>query len=210
LLEHVGTPADPVKVRTRVPGRPGALGEPFDSVLAAARTGAAWAFERLWESLAPSVAGYLRLQGALEPDDVTSEVFLSVFTSLESFQGDEDRFRSWVFTIAHRRLVDDWRRRGRRPAIVDGDHQAETGTVEAAGGNVEDEALRRLSEQRVRRMCDLLAPDQRDVLLLRMVAGMSLDQTAEALGKTTIAVKALQHRGVAALRRHLEREGVSL
>jgi RNA polymerase sigma factor (sigma-70 family) len=178
--------------------------------MAAARTGAPWAFERLWQALAPAVAGYLRLQGAMEPDDVTSDVFVSVLTGLESFDGDEDRFRSWVFTIAHRRLVDDWRRRGRRPALADGAASSEHRQVESAGGDVEEEALRRLSEQRVRRMCDLLAPDQRDVLLLRMVAGMSLDQTAEALGKTTIAVKALQHRGVAALRRHLEREGVSL
>ena len=197
-------------MRTSAPGRPGALGEAFEPVLGAARTGAAWAFESLWQALAPSVAGYLRLQGAAEPDDVTSEVFVSVLTSLDSFEGDEDRFRSWVFTIAHRRLVDDWRRRGRRPALADGGDQAARRAPEAAGGDVEEEALRRVSEQRVRRMCELLAPDQRDVLLLRMVAGMSLDQTAEALGKTTIAVKALQHRGVAALRRYLEREGVSL
>jgi RNA polymerase sigma-70 factor, ECF subfamily len=197
-------------VRTRGPSRPGALGESFASLLAAARTGAPWAFERLWHALAPSVAGYLRLQGAIEPDDLTSEVFISVFTSLESFEGDEDCFRSWVFTIAHRRLIDDWRRRGRRPSLADGSGPSEHQQAESAGGDVEEEALRRLSEQRVRRMCALLAPDQRDVLLLRMVAGMSLDQTAEALGKSTIAVKALQHRGVAALRRHLEREGVSL
>lgn len=197
-------------MRTRGPGRPRALGESFGSVLAAARTGAPWAFERLWHSLAPVVAGYLRLQGAVEPDDLTSEVFMSVFTGLECFEGDEDGFRSWVFTIAHRRLVDDWRRRGRRPSLADGGDDGGHRPVEAPGGDVEEEALRRLSEERVRRMCDRLAPDQRDVLLLRMVAGMSLDQTAEALGKTTIAVKALQHRGVAALRRHLEREGVSL
>ncbi len=210
MLEQARGPADPGPVRTRGQSRPGALGESFASVLAAARTGAPWAFERLWRALAPSVAGYLRLQGAFEPDDLTSEVFLSVLTGLESFEGDEDRFRSWVFTIAHRRLVDDWRRRGRRPPLADGAGPNEHRKAEPAGGDVEDEALRRLSEQRVRRMCELLAPDQRDVLLLRMVAGMSLDQTAEALGKTTIAVKALQHRGVAAVRRHLEREGVSL
>ena len=197
-------------MRTRGPGHPEAFGEAFDSVLSAARTGAPWAFGRLWEALAPSVAGYLRLQGGVEPEDLTSEVFVSVLTSLDSFQGDEDRFRSWVFTIAHRRLVDDWRRRGRRPALADGAGETDGRDAEAAGGDVEEEALRRLSEQRVRRICDLLAPDQRDVVLLRMVAGMSLDQTAEALGKTTTAVKALQHRGVAALRRHLEREGVSL
>lgn len=187
-------------------GNRSGLGESFDSVLGAARTGAPWAFERLWHNLAPAVSGYLRLQGAAEPDDLTSEVFLNVFTNLASFEGAEGRFRSWVFTIAHHRLVDDWRRRGRRPALAD-DGQA---VLDAPGGDVEEEALRQLSEQRVRRLCELLAPDQRDVVLLRMVGGLSLQQTADALDKTTIAVKALQHRAVAALRRTLEREGVSL
>ena len=208
MVEHLGASADPLLVRTRGPGRPGALGEAFDSVLSAARAGAPWAFERLWRSLAPAVSGYMRLQGAPEPDDVVSEVFLSVFSRLDSFRGGEDRFRSWVFTIAHHRLVDDWRQRGRGPAAAEGDHSHTL--ADTPGGDVEEEALRQLSEQRVRRLCDLLAPDQRDVVLLRMVAGLSLEQTADALGKTTTAVKALQHRAVAALRRHLEREGVSL
>lgn len=58
-------------------------------------------------------------------------------------------------------------------------------------------------------MCRSLPPEQRDVLLLRMMAGMSLAETAEALGKSTGAIKALQHRAVGALRRNFEREGVS-
>ena len=179
------------------------FGESFDSLLTAAGAGAGWAFTRLFEGLAPAVAGYLAVQGASEPDDLTSEVFQRAFTRIGSFSGDEERFRSWVFTIAHNLMVDDRRRRDRRPvpAPVDPD---------VAGGDVEDDAMRRLSEQRVRRLCDRLAPDQRDVLLLRLVAGMTLEETATALGKTTGAVKALQHRAAAALRRHLEREGVSL
>jgi RNA polymerase sigma factor (sigma-70 family) len=207
LLQQVKRSADPFEVGASVPGRPSSLGQSFDSVLVAARAGAPWAFERLWRALSPSVYGYLRVQGAVDPDDLVSEVFLGVFTSLASFEGGEDRFRSWVFTIAHHRLADDWRRRGRRPALADGDG---TARVETAGGDVEEEALRQLSEERVRRVCDGLVPDQRDVLLLRMVAGLSLAETAEALRKTTVAVKALQHRAVAALRRQLEREGVSL
>lgn len=187
--------------------RPRPLGEQFDGVLAAARCGTPWALERLYQLLAPAVVGYLRVQGADEPEDLTSDVFFSAFSRIESFQGDESQFRSWVFTIAHNRLV-DWRRaQARRPVMVA--HEPEL-MSDSAGGDVEDEAIRRLSTERVRRLCEALAPDQRDVLLLRMVAGMSLEQTADALGKTTGAVKALQHRAVAAVRRSLQREGVSL
>ena len=87
--------------------------------LTAAQAGAAWAFEVLYRDLAPVVTAYLRLHGALEPDDLASETFIGVFTGLAGFSGDEDALRAWVFTIAHRRLVDDWRRRSRRPQPAD-------------------------------------------------------------------------------------------
>ena len=183
-----------------------ALGPAFDRVLAAARTDTGWAYERLYRDLSPAVCGYLRLQGAREPDDLTSEVFLGVFRGLATFTGDEDRFRSWVFTIAHRRLTDERRRVSIRPQTAEGG--GDPGA--ACGGDVEDDVLRRLSAQRVRSLCAGLAPDQRDVLLLRMVSDLTVDAVAEALDKTPGAVKALQRRALLNLRRVLEREGVPL
>ena len=100
------------------------MGPAFDDVLAAAQAGAGWAFEVLYRDLAPAVTGYLRLHGAAEPDDLASETFLGVFTGLAGFSGDEDALRSWVFTIAHRRLIED-RRGGKRRAprtAPDSDH----------------------------------------------------------------------------------------
>jgi RNA polymerase sigma-70 factor (ECF subfamily) len=67
-------------------------GDEFLSVLVAAQTGGAWAFERLYRDLAPTVAGYLQVQGAVEPDDLTSEVFIGVFRGLERFSGSEASF----------------------------------------------------------------------------------------------------------------------
>ena len=179
---------------------------PFEEILSAAKAGAGWAAERLWTSLAPTVAGYLRAQGAVEPDDLTSEVFLGVFRSLGSFSGSEDQFRSWVFTIAHRRLTDERRRAGRRPPTAR--HlQPDDGPT---GPSSEQEALRRMSEERVRDLCDRLVPDQRDVLLLRLVGGLTVGEVAVALGKTEGAVKALQRRALIAARRILDLEGVPL
>ena len=183
------------------------LGESFAGILAAARLGAPWALERLWRELAPVVGGYLRLQGMAEPDGLTSDVFMNAFTHLGSFDGDEEKFRSWIFTIAYHRLLDERRSIAHRPAISDTPLDA---VRQVSGGDVEADALRRLSDERVRCLCALLAPDQRDVLLLRMMADLTLEQTAEALGKSTGAVKALQHRAVSALRRHLLQDAVSL
>jgi RNA polymerase sigma factor (sigma-70 family) len=183
----------------------------FDAVLAAARDGAPWALERMFTALAPAVTGYLRVQGSAEPEDLTSEAFVAILRNLHTFQGDEPGFRSWVFTIAHRRLLDERRRRGRRPLP-----EPLTATVAAAAressaaDDVEGAIDRSLGAERVRALCDRLVPDQRDVLLMRLLGDLSIEQIAGMLGKSKGAVKALQRRGLAAVGRLLEREGVPL
>ncbi|MDP8992879.1 MAG: sigma-70 family RNA polymerase sigma factor [Actinomycetota bacterium] len=178
---------------------------PFAEVLAAAQANAGWAFRRLFDELARPVVGYLRLQGACDPDDLANEAFLGAFSNIDRFEGDEEAFRSWVFTIAHHRLVDERRRLSRRPALAGHDADADV-----RGGDVEDDALRSAGDERVREVLALLAPDQRDVLLLRIVGDHTVEQVAEALGKTPGAVKALQRRGLRALRKEISREGVPL
>jgi RNA polymerase sigma-70 factor (ECF subfamily) len=175
-------------------------GSPFDDVLGAAQAGAAWAFEVLYRDLAPAVTGYLRLHGAAEPDDLASETFLGVFTGLAGFRGDEGALRAWVFTIAHRRLVDDWRRRSRRPQTTDdaGD------LTELLGGDVEEDVLVRVGAETVQRLCGELPADQRAVLLLRILADLTVDQVAQVLGKSVASVKALQRRGLQTLRTRIE------
>ncbi|MDQ3898439.1 MAG: sigma-70 family RNA polymerase sigma factor, partial [Actinomycetota bacterium] len=128
-----------------------AFREGFERVLSAAQADAPWAYEQLFRSLSPAVCGYLRLQGADDPDDLTSEVFLGAFRRIRSFSGDEAQFRAWVFTIAHRRLIDERRAVACRPRRADAE------LPDRAGGDVEEEALRRLSAERVRALCAGLA-----------------------------------------------------
>lgn len=180
------------------------LGPPFEVVLDAARRDAAWAYERLWHRWAPAVVSYLRLQGAFDPEDLASEVFLGAFRGLGSFTGDEGQFRGWLFTIAHRRLLDEHRRACVRPQFADAP------LPDGPGGDVEDDAFRRIAEDRVRGLCRALPPAQRDVLLLRVAGDLTVDQVAVALNRTPGAVKALQRRGLGTLRRVFEREGVPL
>jgi RNA polymerase sigma-70 factor (ECF subfamily) len=179
------------------------LGTAFDDVLAAARTGAGWACASLYEDLAGVVTGYLRRQGAAEPDDVASETFLHVFRSLHDFHGDEEGFRSWVFTIAHRRLVDERRRRSARPVTAPlalaGQRRAE--------GSVEDEVVAAEGLQRFGDVLTVLSRAQRDVVLLRVVAGLSVDETADVVGRSQGAVRQLQRRGLQALASELELRG---
>ena len=176
------------------------IGTTFPEVLAAAQAGAGWAFEVIYRDLAPALTGYLRLQGAAEPDDLASETFIGVFTGLRAFRGDEAGLRAWVFTIGRRRLVDDWRRRGRRPVLAeDGDDALR----EYRGGDVEEDALALLSSRDVLEVCAGLPDDQRDVVLLRILADLTVEQVAAVLGRTAPAVKALQRRALTTLRSDL-------
>jgi RNA polymerase sigma-70 factor (ECF subfamily) len=116
-----------------------------------------------------------------------------------------------VFVIAHRRLLDERRNRSRRPTVVDEsfEESSDWGN-EPAGGDAEADALRALATERVQAICSRLVPDQRDVLLLRIVGDLTVDQIAEVLDKSPGAVKQLQRRGFEAVRRLLSREGVTL
>src|SRR5581483_261340 len=87
---------------------------PFDDLLAAAQKGDAGAFGALYRTFGPLVHRFFRVQQPAEAEDLTSEVFVSVAESLHRFAGDEAAFRGWVFTIAHRRLIDHRRRWARR------------------------------------------------------------------------------------------------
>src|SRR5690349_20119683 len=81
--------------------------DPRDSdLVVAARDGQAWALTEIWQRHAAAVTGYLRGRGSAEPDDMTSEVFLAVFERLRVFHGDDVALRSFVFTIAHHKMVD--------------------------------------------------------------------------------------------------------
>jgi RNA polymerase sigma factor (sigma-70 family) len=182
------------------------LTQTFESVLTAARAGGEWAWARIYDDLAPVVLGYIRARGADDPDDLLGDVFLQVVRDLPTFDGDERAFRSWVFTIAYHRLLDDARRRARRPA----DPVPPEQLGEALGfGDAEQEALARIGSSWVRQLIAQLSPDQQDALLLRIVADLSVEDIARATGKRPGAVKALQRRALANLRKEISKEGVS-
>ncbi len=174
----------------------------LDALVDAARAGGGWAFGRLWEQLAPSVAAYLRRRGVQDADDVTAEVFLAAFRGIARFHGDGPAFRAWLFTIAHHKGVDAVRRPARRELLVDSFAGSESDLLPDGPGprSAEDEALDRVSGSAALRSLAVLTDDQREVLLLRVVADLSLAETAQVLRKPVGAVKALQHRALARLR----------
>jgi RNA polymerase sigma factor (sigma-70 family) len=189
------------------PSRPTRLSVAFDAVLRAAQANAGWAFKLLHDAFAPGVASYVRSQGASDAEGMTNEILFAAFRSLGRFRGDEGRFQSWLFTIAHNRVIDERRRRSREVPRIIGISPED---VMVSGGNAEDEAVARIAEHEMRALLDRLTPDQRNVLLLRIVGDLTVAQVSAVLDKPPSAVKALQRRALAALHRQLLLQGVSL
>jgi RNA polymerase sigma factor (sigma-70 family) len=152
------------------------------------------------------VLGYLRARGAGQPDDVTGEVFRQVVRDLHRFEGGEREFRAWVFAIAQHRLIDDARRRVRRPV----EPVAEVTKRLEPAEDVAEEFARTTATERVHRLTGELAPDQRDVLLLRILGGLTVAEVASVMGRSVGAVKALQRRGLSQIKRALAEEGVPI
>jgi len=179
--------------------------EEFPATLDAAKAGAEWAWAQLYRELAGTVTGYLRARGAADPDDVASETFLQIARNIDSFNGDYESFRSWVFVIAHRRLLDSRRATDRRPKTVADDTRL---TLLSDPQQVDEVALGNISTTNLEALFERLTDDQRDVLALRIIADLTVDQTALALGKGVGAVKALQRRALASLKRSMSEGGV--
>jgi RNA polymerase sigma-70 factor (ECF subfamily) len=168
----------------------------------AARAGDERAWAQLYRELAPVVLGYLRARGAPDADDLLGEVFVQAVRDLPRFEGSEQDLRAWLLAIAHNRLADELRRRGRRP--VDPMSPEAVPEPEPAA-SAEREALERIGADEVRRLTSLLSPDQQAVILLRILGGLTVGEIARVLGKREGAVKALQRRGLARIRRELRR-----
>jgi RNA polymerase sigma-70 factor (ECF subfamily) len=171
----------------------------LDALVDAARAGGAWAFERLWRELAPGVSGYLRGRGTPDADDVTSEVFLAAFQQIGAFDGDGLKFRSWLFTIAHHKGVDALRRTGRTPNNEPYLPELDPRLTESA----EAAAITGIESDQIRQLLATLTTDQADVMLLRVLGGLTVTEIAELTGRTPGAVKQLQRRAVGQLQRRL-------
>ncbi len=179
------------------------LGHSFQSVLEAAKLGAEWAWVVLYGDIAGPVMGFFRSRGVADFEEAAGDVFFEVARELVDFEGNEESFRTFVFAIAYRRHLTENRYSNRRLRTVLADQVLDhlqsgsevMGAVPAL--EVPDE---------VRRAFEVLTSEQRDVLSLRIVAGLSVDQVAEVLNRGVKTVKNLQRRGMARVRAQIPSE----
>jgi RNA polymerase sigma factor (sigma-70 family) len=179
----------------------------FEYVLSAAREGDEDALADLYRSLYPR---FVRYAGAVVPssaEDVAADAWLDVARSLGRFRGDESAFRGWAFTILRRRVL-DLRRTGARRRTDPIDPFDLIGAADV--GNVEEEATESLEASwAIDLIRSSLSHDQAEVVLLRVLGDLSVDQVAELLDKRPGTVRVLQHRALRRLAEALRREPVT-
>ncbi len=167
--------------------------------LDAARIGDRDALADLWRTYQAPLLRYLRSRRAPSPDDVASQVWIDVARSIARFEGDDDDFRRWLFTIAHRRSVDAIRRAVRTSeprsarAVRAADH--------AAGADVEHENHDALD--RAIALLATLPDDQAEAVMLRVVNDLPTADVAAVMETSEGNVRVLVHRGLTRLRRRL-------
>lgn len=176
----------------------------FDAILAAAKGGDANGLESLYRSFRGPVLRFFYGQHPGDAEDLTSEVFVSVAESLSRFEGDEAGFRSWLFTIAYRRLTDHRRRWARRKSVP---LSPERLSRHAAQGNSEVDAMASVATGAAMSTIAHLPAAQAEVLLLRVIADLSVDEVGRIVGRTPEAVRALQYRALRRLAGQLELVG---
>jgi RNA polymerase sigma-70 factor, ECF subfamily len=166
-----------------------------------ARTGDQQALADLYDWYMPRVYRYViaRIGNTAEAEDLTEEVFLKMLGAIAGFRWREVPFSSWLFRIAHNSIATHYRRNAQRGGMtaelsedmVDGRHDLATAVEE------------QITLEEVRRASQLLPDAQREVIALRFAVGLSIAETAKALGKREGNVKALQHKAVAKLQKML-------
>jgi RNA polymerase sigma-70 factor (ECF subfamily) len=176
------------------------LGPEFESTLAGAQAGDEAALDAIYRDLYPSVLSYLRARTRRDAEDLASDVFVDVATGIGRFQGDETGFRGWVFTIARRRVIDAGRRSLRRATDPVAPSDLE---LHADGADPAAEAVTHLRAEEALAAVGRLPAAQAEVVLLRVVAGLSVEEAALAMDRRPGSVRVLQHRALRRLARIL-------
>jgi RNA polymerase sigma-70 factor (ECF subfamily) len=163
------------------------------------------AVTRIYTAYAPALFRFFMAEvgDRHEAQDLTGSVFVSAIEALPGFRGPVEALGGWLFRIARNDLYDLRRKQGRSPTVAPLDDHLEEVAAAAGAEDPEELAIERLEGTRVMAALRQLSDDQRQVLLLRMAAGLTAPEVAAVLHKTTNAVKALQHRGLASLARVL-------
>jgi RNA polymerase sigma-70 factor (ECF subfamily) len=177
---------------------------PEEQVVKAAAEGDEQAFSQLYDTYIDSIYRfvYLRVEDRQTAEDITSNVFLRCWEKLDKYQFRGVPFRAWLFRIARNAVIDHYRTRKETAPL-----EAVINTHDESAVSVSTKVSLKIEVEQVMAHMLQLTEDQRNVLTLKVVHGLSTEEVAKTLGKRQGAVRALQMRGLQALAKIMENNG---
>jgi RNA polymerase sigma-70 factor, ECF subfamily len=169
-------------------------------LLKEAKSGDAEAFGELYERYAPGIFRFLfvRLENRMDAEDLTEDVFFKTWQSLPGYSEKGLPFAAYLYRIANNVLIDYYRKKP--------DHQF--GLDDQAFTDPCPEPIEQVSARfdrhHLRKTLDGLRDDYRTVIMARFISDLSHEETARMMGKSTGAVRVLQHRALSTLRKKLD------
>jgi len=169
-----------------------------DDVFDRARHADRDALAELWRIYHPQLLRFLRGKRADAVDDVASQVWIDVGRGIADFAGGGREFQRWIFTIAHRRSIDEHRRAARRrETLVDpSDHETIDPQATRTGDDSVDAAIEMVAS---------LPSQMAEAVLLRVVYEFTVEETAAVMSVSPANVRVLTHRGLTKLRLRFQR-----
>ena len=185
-------------------GGPDAAREVIDALVEKAQVGDSVSLAGLYEHFYGMIFRYVSFKtgDTAESEDITEEVFLRMLESISKYKFKGPPFSSWLFRIAHNLVVDYFRKKSRQKTSPLEDA---IGVISASSYDIDRHMDLKLSLKEVNAAMGELTKLQREVISLRFAAGLSVGETAQAMGKKENAVKALQHAAIKKLRSVLQR-----
>ena len=179
----------------------------LEDFLVAAQKGDERAFEMIWKNLNPRLLRFAAGQcygSTLDYEEVVSETWISATRDMAKFEGDFKQFRSWIYTITRNRLIDGVRKRDRQ--VKSGgeatDFDLKDRSPQAEELIESDEAVATIIRE-----IKKLPRAQSEIVLLRIVADLSVEETAQIVAKSENSVRVLCYRGLSTLRSTMGSEG---
>lgn len=170
-----------------------------DALVARARAGDESAWREIVAEIGPRLRGYARARGAPDPDDVMQDVLMAAAERISEFEGGGGAFRSWIFSIAYRKIADRHRVSGRETPV--------DRLPDRPAASPEHDLMERASRSAAFDALRVLTGVERDVVLMRVIGEMATPEVARAVGKSVGNVRVIQHRAMARVREELERTG---
>lgn len=186
------------------------VGDELDALVGAAIDGDRESMARLLRVIRPLVLRYCRARVGRQErtfasaDDVAQEVCLAVLTALPGYKDQGRPFLAFVYGIAAHKVADSHRSAARNRS----EPVAEVPDQQEVGDGPEARAMQGELATKMDQLMAALAPKQREILRLRVVVGMSAEETADLVGSTPGAVRVAQHRALSRLRKMLAAEEV--